>query len=282
MGNIVWLASYPKSGNTWLRAFIHNLVSDTARPSQLHEITQFFESESQPSHYAKYLDKALVEWSFDELAALRPKVQRDIASSVPRGSVLTKTHNQLCHYEGTPLHNMSLTAAAIYLVRNPLDVVISVADHFALTIDQAVEFMANPNTATLSDEESVGVFLGSWSQHVESWVSGNNAQFLVLRYEDMLDKPLLTFTQAAKLLGLESDKTKIKQAIKFSSFRQLQKQESQAGFSERSSNSRSFFRKGKQHQWIEALTQDQVATIVDQHREMMTKFNYVPPKFRKK
>jgi hypothetical protein len=280
MGNIVWLASYPKSGNTWLRAFIHNLISDTGRPSELHQLTQFFESESRAARYAGHLDRPPSERAFDELVALRPKVQHEIANSVARGSVLTKTHNQLCHYEGTALHNMAITAAGIYVLRNPLDVVISVADHFGLSIDQAIDFMANPNTATESDDQSVGVFLGSWSHHVESWSATDNSQFLTVRYEDMLDKALLTFTQVAKLLGLDGDRAKIKQAIKFSSFKELQQQESRSGFGERSSNSKSFFRQGKQHQWIQHLSEKQVVTIIDQHREMMIKFNYLPTKFR--
>lgn len=282
MGNIVWLASYPKSGNTWLRAFIHNLISDADRPSQLAQITQYFESESAPARYPHFLGKPLAESSVDDVLAVRPKVHQAIANTVQRGSVLTKTHNQLCDYQGVPLQNLEVTAAAIYLLRNPLDVVISLADHFGLSIDQSIEFMANPNTATETDEQSVAVFLGSWSQHVESWSSVEQSQFVHLRYEDMLEKPMFAFTQVAKLLGLDGDKKKIKQAIRFSSFAELQRQESLTGFSERSDKSKSFFRKGQQHQWIDLLNSEQIAAIVDQHREQMMRFNYVPPKFRKR
>lgn len=280
MGNIVWLASYPKSGNTWIRAFIHNLIVDGNRPSKLHEITQFFESESKPKWYQDHLAESVLEASPDALFALRPKVHTAIAQSVPRGSVFTKTHNQLTNYSGTPLHNLDLTAAAIYIVRNPLDVTVSAADHFGLSIDETIEFMENPNTATQSDEESVASFLGSWSQHTESWAAKKHPQFLVLRYEDLLDKSMHSFTRVANLLGLDQDKARIKKAIKFSSFRELHSQEAKAGFSERSHNSKSFFRRGQKFQWLEALSESQIVRIIDHHRDQMLGFDYVPPKFR--
>lgn len=280
MGNLIWLASYPKSGNTWLRAFIHNLIMDADRPSRLNEITRFFESESDPRWYQPLVEGEYASSSFDDFASLRPRAQRAIANSVARGSVFTKTHNQLTTYQGTTLHDLEKTAAAIYVVRNPLDVTISAADHFGLSIDQAIDLMAEPNTATDSDQQSVGSFLGSWSQHVESWTNSANSQFLVLRYEDLIDKPMFGFGKVARLLGLDDNKARIKKAIKFSSFRELHSQEAKTGFAERSQNSKSFFRKGKKFQWLEVLNEQQITQIISHHREQMDRFDYVPPKFR--
>lgn len=280
MGNIVWLASYPKSGNTWLRAFIHNLISNGDRPSRLDEITAYFESEADPRWYRPFLGDRFNQAGFDDFAALRPKAHKSVANSVAQGSVFTKTHNQLSHYQGTDLHDLERTAAGIYLVRNPLDVTVSAADHFGLSIDATIDFMAEPNTATDADEQSVGSLLGTWSQHVESWTGRPHPQFLVLRYEDLLEKPLAGFSKVAGLLGLDEDKVRIKKAVKFASFRQLQQQEARAGFSERSENSTAFFRKGKKLQWLEALSQAQIERIVSLHREQMLRFDYVPPKFR--
>lgn len=280
MGNIVWLASYPKSGNTWLRAFIYNLIENPEQPSRLELLSGYFESESRPQWFEPHLNQPLAQTDFEDVIALRPRVQQAIANKVARGSVMTKTHNQFTHYNGVPLHNMDVTAAAVYVVRNPLDVLISAADHFGLTLDEAIDFMANTDTATESDDESAACYLGSWSEHVESWTINQHPSFVVLKYEDMLDKPLPTFTRVAKLLGLEKDKARIKKAIKFSSFRELKQQESKVGFVERSPSSKSFFRKGKKHQWIDALNDDQIAAMVENHREQMLRFDYVPPKFR--
>jgi hypothetical protein len=281
MGNIVWLASYPKSGNTWLRAFIYNLIENPGRPGPIEALPDYFESESKPRWYIPYLDKTdLAETSFDEMIALRPKVHQDIANSVPRGSVFTKTHNQFTHYNDVPLHNMSVTAAAIYIVRNPLDVLLSTADHFGLSLDAAIDFMGNVKTGSLSNPENVATFLGSWSNHVESWTINPHQQFVVLRYEDMLDQPLRAFTRVAKLLGLNKDKSRIKQAISFSSFQELKKQELKSGFVERSPDSKAFFRKGQKNQWVNSLNDDQVTRMIDHHRDQMARFGYIPPKYR--
>ncbi len=280
MSNIVWLASYPKSGNTWLRAFIYNLVHPSEQPASLDQISAFFESESNPMFFQRFLDKPVALASFEELIALRPKVQADILSSRPGGSVLLKTHNQLTVFEGTPLHNLEKTAAAIYVLRNPLDVVLSVADHFSLSLDEAIDFISNPNTGTMTDEQGVAGFLGSWSQHVESWTAQSSAAFLVLKYEDFLDKPLASFSKVAKLLGIPANRQQIQRAIDFASFKRLKAAEQSQGFGERSQHSERFFRVGRKNQWIDALSDAQIERVVDAHREQMLRFGYVPPKFK--
>jgi hypothetical protein len=170
-------------------------------------------------------------------------------------------------------------SGAIYIVRNPLDVVLSTADHFGLSIDEAIDFMGNEETGTPSNMENVVAFLGSWSTHVDSWTRQKHDQIVVIRYEDMLDKPLKAFGQVAKLIGLGKDKNGIKRAVRFSSFSELKKQEAGEGFIERSQNSRYFFRKGRKNQWVDELSDEQVERIVERHREQMQKFRYIPPKF---
>lgn len=280
MGNIVWLAAYPKSGNTWLRAFLYNLIEQPAKPGRIAVLPKYFESESDPRWYLPLLGgKPLEECSGEEIIALKSAVHRQIAASRPRGSVFTKTHNQFGSYNDHPLHNVSVMSGAIYIVRNPLDVVLSTADHFGLSVDEAIDFMGNEETGTPSNMENVVSFLGSWSTHVDSWTRQKHDQIVVIRYEDMLDKPLKAFGQVAKLIGLGKDKSGIKRAVRFSSFSELKKQEAGEGFIERSQNSRYFFRKGRKNQWIDELNDEQVERIVERHREQMQKFRYIPPKF---
>ena len=282
MANIVWIASYPKSGNTWLRAFIVNAVQGGEHPVSLEAITQFFESEADPKYYQRFLATPVVDAPFETLISLRPKVQQEILQSRSAGSVLMKTHNQLTELHETPLHDLKSTAAAIVVIRNPLDVVLSVADHFALSIDQAIHFMANPNTGTATDDQGVAGFLGSWSHHVESWTHANHERFLVIRYEDMLDKPLPTFAKVAAHLNVTLDRVALKKAVAHSSFQQLKRREQSDGFAERSEHSSRFFREGRKNQWIERLSDDQVQRMVDAHYAQMMAFGYVPPKFQKK
>ena len=120
MGNIVWLASYPKSGNTWLRAFIYNLVENPARPGEIARLPEWFEDESKPRWYQPYAAGGDVQsLDFDQVMALRPQVHQDIADSRVRGTVFTKTHNMFGQIGGVPVHNLTVMAGAIYVVRNP-------------------------------------------------------------------------------------------------------------------------------------------------------------------
>ncbi len=281
MGNIVWLASYPKSGNTWMRAFIYNLLENPSRPGRISGLPGYFEEESKPRWYAPYAGEGGVDaLDFDQAMALRPQVHQDIANSRERGSIFTKTHNMFGHLQGIPLHNISVMAGAIYIVRNPLDVVLSVADHFGLSVDEAIAFMANEETGTPTNEENVAGFMGSWSTHVQSWTLQPHPAIVVVRYEDLQDKPLKAFGSVAKLLGLGKDKTRLRKAIQFSSFRELKQQELADGFVEKSPNSKHFFRKGIKNQWAEVLTEQQIAALVERHREQMQRFGYIPPKFK--
>lgn len=281
MGNIVWLASYPKSGNTWMRAFIYNLIENPPRPGLIAELPGYFEEESKPRWYAPYAGEVGVQaLDFDQAMALRPQVHSDIAESRDRGSVFTKTHNMFGQLQGIPLHNLSVMAGAIYILRNPLDVVLSVADHFGLSIDEAIAFMANEETGTPTNEENVAGYIGSWSTHVQSWTLQAHPAILVVRYEDLQDQPLKAFGSVAKLLGLGADKNRLRKAIQYSSFRELKRQELATGFVEKSPSSRHFFRKGSKNQWPEVLTEQQIVAIVERHREQMQRFGYIPPRFR--
>lgn len=280
MGNIVWLGSYPKSGNTWMRAFIYNLVENPPKPGRLADLPAWFEEESKPRWYAPYAGgRPLSELTFDEVMALRPQVHRDIAASRD-GTVFTKTHNLFGQHNGQPIHNLSVFAGAVYIVRNPLDVVLSVADHFGITIDEAIGFMASQETAMPTNEENVLGYTGSWSSHVASWTVQPHPSIVVLRYEDLQDKPLKAFQRVANLLGLGKDRKRVKKAIQFSDFRVLKQQEHKSGFIERSPHSKAFFRKGRKNQWAEELSEAQVERIVERHREQMEHFRYVPPRYR--
>ncbi len=276
MSSIVWLASYPKSGNTWVRAFLQNYLDASDRPSDINKLDKYFADESKPNWYKPLVDKPLTDLDLAQICALRPAVHKTIAAT-RQGSIIVKTHNFLGEYNGLPLHDMSVTAGGVYIVRNPLDVVLSLADHFGLSVDEAILFMNSETTGSPTDEANVASVLSSWSVHVRSWVDGGGDATCVLRYEDLLAKPAKAFKSLVGFLGFKPNSALLRQAIRFSSFSELRKQENQRGFVERSPNSNRFFRTGRQNQWRNQLTREQVGTLVDEHREVMRRFRYIPP-----
>jgi hypothetical protein len=177
------------------------------------------------------------------------------------------------------MFNWQVTAGAIYVIRNPLDVAVSMTHHFGLTPDEAIERLGDDRVASLNDRLFVSHVIGAWSSHVKGWADmAERAQgkVVVLRYEDLLEKPARHFARAAKLIGLGQDKARVERAVKHTSFRTLTSLEQKHGFVEAVDEETRFFFKGRANQWREALTREQVQRIVDDHREQMQRFKYIP------
>lgn len=277
MGAIIWLTSYPKSGNTWTRAFLHNLLINPKEPADINALNRFCLGEDKAQYYSQFETRPLPELTFKEVMRLRPKVHQLLTEAFP-DSVFVKTHNFLGEIEGVPLVTLECTAGAIYIVRNPLDVVISYSHHYGVDIDTAIEQMANPLMGTPTTEMAVRQVYGTWSMHVKSWTQVPMPSLHVMRYEDMYSQPFQTFTTLSRFLGLNPPRERLQKAIDNSSFKALQRQERQHGFIERSANSR-FFREGRPGQWRKVLSEEQIARIVGAHREQMARFDYIPQGF---
>ncbi len=278
MGNIVWLSSYPKSGNTWLRAFIANLIANRPTPVPLAELPKYGRLEADPELYSQVAGRPSTELDFDQLCALRPQVHAAIAASAPR-TVFVKTHSYAGMHDGVPLLTPAVSAGAICVVRNPLDVTISMAHHFAISLDEAIEYLGDERAATGNSALFVTEFLGSWSQHVRSWADMESERILVLRYEDLLQKPAKAFGKVARLISLVADRGRIERAIEHASFASLASMEKRDGFIEVPIKGKRFFRDGRANQWREALTREQVRRIIEKHREQMLRFRYLPAGF---
>ncbi|MCZ6617779.1 MAG: sulfotransferase domain-containing protein [Gammaproteobacteria bacterium] len=274
MGAIIWLASYPKSGNTWMRAFLHNLLLNQKEPVSINDVTRFCFGEAAAVHFNRFDRRPLSQLTDQEIAQLRPKVHELLTRAYP-DSVFVKTHNYLGDHEGVPLITMRHTAGAIYMVRNPLDVAISFSHHFGLELTEAIEQLAHPGIGTATTDRNAQQVYGSWSLNVKSWTQQQFPTLHVVRYEDMTGQPIKTFSGVAGFLGLSPPRERLDRAIANSSFEVLKAQEEETGFTERTEHSR-FFRQGRIEQWKEVLSEDQVGKIVSDHREQMERFGYVP------
>jgi len=206
---------------------------------------------------------------------LRPRVHAHIAANALK-TVFVKTHSAAGVHDGVPLHNPDVTAGAIFVVRNPLDVAISMSHHFGIDIDAAIDYLGNDDAATQNNDLFVSEFLGSWSLHTRSWADQEGPRVLVLRYEDLLEKPAKWFGKVARLVGLDADRGRVERAIRHASFPSLSGMERRDGFVEVPIKGKHFFRAGRANQWRDVLTRTQVERIVARHREQMARFRYVP------
>lgn len=274
MGKIVWLASYPKSGNTWTRAFLANYMADGEQPVSINELYRYFVGDGDAGPYRDCLGADRVPGTLDQLGNVREAVQKCLSEMAP-GAAYIKTHNNFTLPGGRPTVVRALAFGAVYIVRNPLDIVPSFADHYGGTIDRTIEAMADPQHMIGGGEERVPQYLGGWSSHVTGWLDSGDLYRVVLRYEDMLRDPARAFGLLLQFLKAPLDREKVARAIAASSFDSLKRQEAEQDFIERSPNSERFFRRGGAGIWRESLSDAQAARVIELHGDVMRRLGYL-------
>ena len=278
MTPIIWLASYPKSGNTWFRTFLANLRAEDEDPADINELrTGTIASARAPFDIHTGLEAS--DLTPEEIDAMRPGVYRRMAETAERTGHHKVHDAYTLNGDGEPLFPTDATAGAVYLMRNPLDVAPSYAHHSGRDVDWAVGVMGDRGH-NMSDgprrlRPQFRQILGSWSDHVVSWVDDAPFPVEVIRYEDMHFDAPATFARAARFLGERTDAAAIDKAIEFSSFEELRAQEAEHGFAEKAPRSASFFRQGTTGSWRESLTVEQAAAIITDHHAVMERFGYL-------
>lgn len=279
MSGIYWLASYPKSGNTWLRALLTNYRRDRDEPVAINELD---------GGWTASLRETFDEWAGIESADLtrkqiehyRPWVYERLAADSFEPLFL-KIHDA-CTYnaDARPIFSKQATAGVIYLIRNPLDVAVSYAHHRDEPVDEIIRVMSR-NDAMLAGSDKPGDQLPqkllSWSGHVCSWVDEPGLNVHIVRYEDMVQQPVAAFTGIVRFAGLVVDPRRVQIAIEFSRFERLQSQEAAHGFAEKQPTAVSFFRQGRVGSWRDRLTEAQVRQVIADHHKVMHRFGYLSP-----
>lgn len=273
MGHIYWIASYPKSGNTWMRAFLTSLVAGTEVLGGINRLAELVPDENLGRFYQPFLGKPVAEATLAELAAVRPQVQQGVANASD-GFTFLKTHAVLSRHQGTPTISAAATAGAIYIVRNPLDVVVSYARFRNWSIDDAIRVLNTRGRVLPRAPEHSYVPCGSWAENVGSWTRQRHDRLLVLRYEDMLGDPLASFGAVVRLLRMDVAEAQVADAVARTSFDRLQRQERQFGFVERPQGTEAFFRQGSEGQWRGELSEEQVKAVALPNRALMTEMGY--------
>ncbi|MEY4697442.1 MAG: hypothetical protein RIT14_1870 [Pseudomonadota bacterium] len=270
-GRIVWIASYPKSGNTWMRLFLMELLhpGSAANPSQ---VQAFVPNENAAVFYQPFLEGPADLASNQDLARVRPQAQALAASRQPFN--LLKTHNLRGTHLGTPTLDPALTVAAVYMVRHPLDVVVSYAAFRNWTIDEAIDRLLAPGRILPRAPGGSYMISGSWAENVASWRTAPGEPVLTLRYEDCVADPATSFGRLASFLRLPVGQADLDRAIANTSFTALSEAEGRAGFSERPLGTDRFFRSGRSGVWKDCLSTAQIARVVNACGPEMERHGY--------
>ena len=285
---IIWLASYPKSGNTWLRFFIISLLigkKTNLNLSHLKAIINYPHS----THFDDLVSDLL---DFTEIAKNWITSQKKINSD--KNLRFFKTHNMLGKFKGFPFTNSENTLGAIYIVRDPRNVITSLKNHYSLSnYKEAKEFLFNENKILGLSEEQKNLymeskkfpltqFVGSWKSHYLSWknMRKNN---LLIRYEDLVNDTKNEFNKIADYIGgllkLKFTEDQIDTAINFSSFEKLEKMEKKDGFAEsnigKDGNRNKFFFLGPKNDWSKILDGQISSDIEKEFETEMKELGYL-------
>jgi aryl sulfotransferase len=279
--NIVWLASYPKSGNTWFRLLRANLESGRDAPADINaSLDQGHSVLSRESFdHITMLESGML--TADEVDALRPAVCEALAVGVTIRTWVKAHDAWRLNARGEPLFGRDTARAAIYLVRDPRDVAVSLAHHLGATIDRTIALMNSPGAALCrsGNRQNQQLFqeLGDWSRHVLSWLDQTDVPVHIVLYEALKRDTACAFEAALRFAGETPAREEVERAVRGADFGRLSAQEKAVGFRERTSPESLFFRRGEVGGWRQELTDAQAARIVEAHEPVMRRLGYLAP-----
>ena len=277
-GSVFWLASYPKSGNTWMRVLLTNLLRPGQRPASINDLLPGAPAFSRAA-FDELVGLPSSDLTPDKLLLYLPLFRELLAEKCARPT-FAKVHDAcLRNADGALLFPPRGSAGAICIVRNPLDVAVSFAHHSQQSIDRKIAHMNDPAFALTPSVRDIRTALpqplSTWSGHVTSWLDQKEIPLHVVRYEDMHADPVAALGGVARFAGLEHDADSLARAVERSRFERLRAEEERDGFRERMPVTPSFFREGRTGAWRDALSAKQVQAVVDAHAPTMERLGYL-------
>lgn len=273
----IWLASYPKSGNTWIRALLAAL-EDERDQVDINALGQG-PIASGRGHVERWSGLVTSDLTDDEVAWLRPRVEAAFDPQL-EGPRYRKIHDALDGgLDGGLIVAPKCTLGAVYIVRDPRDVAVSFAHHSGRPVESIVDQMSD-HTAMLNPEaQSIGPqvpqMLRSWSEHVRGWLDHDLFPVVVVRYEDLHADTTGQLARVAALAGLHPGEASLARAAEAAGFARLRGQEDETGFRERPQHHQRFFRRGEQGAWRSELAEGLVRRIEEDHGEVMRRLGYL-------
>ncbi|HKP91171.1 MAG TPA: sulfotransferase domain-containing protein [Thermoleophilaceae bacterium] len=274
----VWIASYPKSGNTWVRAMLADLTSEAVEPDAGLNDLLGGPIASSREHIERMIGFPTGDLTRAELALLRPVC--DAAFDRMLDEVrFRKIHDALLAAPaGSPIVPPERTRGAVYVVRDPRDVAVSLAYHGGKDQEWAVAELGDPDAAIVRRPEAhypqMPQRLGTWSGHVREWTEHDLFPVVVVRYEDLIADPLAELVRLVELAGLDPPRERLEAAVRSTSFAALRERERRRGFEERPASGRPFFRRGEAGAWRDELEPALAARIERDHGEVMASLGY--------
>jgi hypothetical protein len=247
--NLILIASYPKSGNTWVRLFFENLLRKERAAVSINDISNGLYGFERRRFFDSHAAVAAADLLPVEIENLLPDLYAEWAQEAA-GPVFIKVHDKARKTpSGRWLFPPEHVRAVLYLARQPFTVAVSYAHHRGISIDHAVDDLCDESHVIAAAEDHLPLPLaerpGSWNSNVASWLNQSCYPLTVARYEDLYANPLAEFARLATATGLAASAEALARAVDATSFDRLQAEELACGFRERPRSSPAFFRSGR-------------------------------------
>ena len=275
---IIWISSYPKSGNTWVRYLLSNYFFSNNKNDLNFEIidnipafnTEFVFNKKR-DEYPKDLNDLFPKWMM-----FQEKINFKNGDTI-----FLKNHNANINIDGKYFTNENYTKAIIYIVRDPRDVVISGSNFFRKDFDWMVKLITDKEPKIMYSKKSPydATIYGSWKFNYLSWKNNLlNRPTIIIRYEDLINNVEKIFLNLliflSQIINFKINKEQLNASIENSKFDLLQKNEKNMGFKESINNAR-FFNKGKIGQWKDKLNTNQIQKIENDFKFEMKELGYL-------
>ena len=280
---IIWISSYPKSGNTWLRSLISNYFFSKDGNFSFELIKQI-DSFPSSKFFRNYEDKFEKP---EDTSKYWIKEQEKINSL--NKIFFLKTHNALCKINGNKFTDQNNTLAAIYIVRDPRNVITSIANHYQITTQNAFDFMKDKNRGIIEREGNryTGFQpLFSWDLHLKSWTENTLYPSLIIKYEELIIdtasvfKKVLEFIKKITNSKNNIDKQKLLKCVENCKFSNLKTMEREKGFDEsmvdkKTGEKIAFFNLGEKNNFNDILEKNLINEMNDYFKYQLKKYKYI-------
>ena len=281
---IIWIASYPKSGNTWLRALISSYYYSEKglfNQSSLTNISQF----PQEMYFKSFnYDPKVVTDTVKFWISAQEIINKD------KKFKFFKTHNVLGAINNSKFTDKKNTIGCIYVLRDPRNVLTSLQNHYEMSKEESLNFMLNENKFiydhSVKNDYSNFQFISSWEKNYQSWINQKNFSVITIKYEDLINDTLKTFKKVIEYIELitksregYNDK-KAENSIQSTSFEKMKNMEKKDGFTEsilskNESQKIPFFHLGPKNDWRNIFDENYQKKINLIFKQNLKELNYM-------
>jgi len=285
---IIWIASYPKSGNTWVRSFLNSLIFSNDGNADLNGINKIGQYPLR-SHFEGLVD------NIDDIKKLAEYwVSSQSKINLDNKIKFLKTHHVMCNYKNHSFTNYENTFGTIYIVRDPRNVITSLKNHYTKdNYEEAKKFIMDKYKVVgrnlddkqkiIFDDSEILTFISSWQNHYNSWKSLKK-NLLIIKYEELISNNFKEFDKIRKYLqkklNLKFDDSKFNRAVESNSFENLKKYEENYGFKESIKDkntglNKKFFYLGPRNDWKNLLDKKIRFELEENFKKEMQELNYI-------